>query len=171
MGDQTSLRYTFSTSELGVRVHPPLQPSALLLPLACMVRISLSFECTPRGGSGSKTWIGSDISFLSNGSDISFSNGSDISFFRTARISLSFERFGYLFLAQWIQNLERENKLTVIKLTDGDYLRTLENAVQVRKRSCTLIVNLVGAPVYVSDRTVGWLRDQGRKLGAFGVEE
>ena len=32
---------------------------------------------------------------------------------------------------QWIQNLERENKLTVIKLTDGDYLRTLENAVQV----------------------------------------
>eukprot|EP00903_Cladosiphon_okamuranus_P016611 g15323.t1 len=30
----------------------------------------------------------------------------------------------------WIQNLERENKLTVIKLTDGDYLRTLENAVQ-----------------------------------------
>lgn len=35
---------------------------------------------------------------------------------------------------QWIQNLERENKLTVIKLTDGDYLRTLENAVQVRRR-------------------------------------
>lgn len=33
--------------------------------------------------------------------------------------------------AQWIQNLEKENKLTVIKLTDGDYLRTLENAVQV----------------------------------------
>lgn len=32
---------------------------------------------------------------------------------------------------QWIQNLEKENKLTVIKLTDGDYLRTLENAVQV----------------------------------------
>ncbi|CAM9096885.1 unnamed protein product, partial [Ectocarpus sp. 4 AP-2014] len=31
---------------------------------------------------------------------------------------------------KWIQNLERENKLTVIKLTDGDYLRTLENAVQ-----------------------------------------
>lgn len=32
---------------------------------------------------------------------------------------------------QWIQNLEKDNKLTVIKLTDGDYLRTLENAVQV----------------------------------------
>lgn len=31
---------------------------------------------------------------------------------------------------QWIQNLEKQNKLTVIKLTDGDYLRTLENAVQ-----------------------------------------
>lgn len=37
---------------------------------------------------------------------------------------------------KWIQNLEKLNKLTVIKLTDGDYLRTLENAVQVRvKRS------------------------------------
>lgn len=32
---------------------------------------------------------------------------------------------------QWIQNLEKSNKLTAIKLTDGDYLRTLENAVQV----------------------------------------
>lgn len=32
---------------------------------------------------------------------------------------------------QWIQNLEKNNKLTVIKLTDSDYLRTLENAVQV----------------------------------------
>lgn len=31
---------------------------------------------------------------------------------------------------QWIQNLEKHNKLTIIKLTDGDYLRTLENAVQ-----------------------------------------
>ena len=39
---------------------------------------------------------------------------------------------------QWIQNLERENKLTVIKLTDGDYLRTLENAVQVISGSAAL---------------------------------
>ncbi|CAM9634607.1 unnamed protein product, partial [Choristocarpus tenellus] len=31
---------------------------------------------------------------------------------------------------KWVRNMEKDNKLTVIKLTDGDYLRTLENAVQ-----------------------------------------
>jgi dynein heavy chain len=31
---------------------------------------------------------------------------------------------------KWIRNMERENSLKVIKLTDQDYLRTLENAVQ-----------------------------------------
>ncbi|KAF1322385.1 Dynein heavy chain, partial [Globisporangium splendens] len=31
---------------------------------------------------------------------------------------------------KWIRNMEKNNKLTVIKLTDGDYMRTLENAIQ-----------------------------------------
>ncbi|CAK4166458.1 unnamed protein product [Aphanomyces euteiches] len=31
---------------------------------------------------------------------------------------------------KWIRNMEKENGLNVIKLTDGDYLRTLENSVQ-----------------------------------------
>jgi len=31
---------------------------------------------------------------------------------------------------KWIKNMERENNVQVIKLTDGDYLRTLENAIQ-----------------------------------------
>ncbi|KAG6610110.1 Dynein heavy chain [Phytophthora cinnamomi] len=31
---------------------------------------------------------------------------------------------------KWIRNMEKENQMTVIKLTDADYMRTLENAVQ-----------------------------------------
>ncbi|KAI9224756.1 dynein heavy chain and region D6 of dynein motor-domain-containing protein [Blastocladiella britannica] len=31
---------------------------------------------------------------------------------------------------KWIKNMEKENNLQVIKLTDSDYLRTLENAIQ-----------------------------------------
>ncbi len=31
---------------------------------------------------------------------------------------------------KWVKNMERPHDLRVIKLTDGDYMRTLENAVQ-----------------------------------------
>ncbi|EDO37961.1 predicted protein [Nematostella vectensis] len=31
---------------------------------------------------------------------------------------------------KWIKNSEKENQLSVIKLTDGDYIRTLENSIQ-----------------------------------------
>jgi dynein heavy chain len=31
---------------------------------------------------------------------------------------------------KWVKNMEKANNLQVIKLTDGDYLRTLENAIQ-----------------------------------------
>ena len=31
---------------------------------------------------------------------------------------------------KWVKNMERDNKLNVIKLTDHSYLRTLENAIQ-----------------------------------------
>eukprot|EP00741_Cyanophora_paradoxa_P002212 tig00000555_g2144.t1 len=31
---------------------------------------------------------------------------------------------------KWVKNMEKANKLAVIKLSDGDYLRTLENAIQ-----------------------------------------
>ena len=31
---------------------------------------------------------------------------------------------------KWVKNMERENNLQVIKLTDSDYMRTLENAIQ-----------------------------------------
>ncbi|XP_075239189.1 dynein axonemal heavy chain 7-like isoform X2 [Convolutriloba macropyga] len=31
---------------------------------------------------------------------------------------------------KWVKNMEKENKLSVIKLTDPDYMRTLENCIQ-----------------------------------------
>ena len=31
---------------------------------------------------------------------------------------------------KWTKNMEKENTLSVIKLTDSDYMRTLENAIQ-----------------------------------------
>lgn len=31
---------------------------------------------------------------------------------------------------KWIKNFEKENQLSVIKLTDTDYMRTLENCIQ-----------------------------------------
>jgi len=31
---------------------------------------------------------------------------------------------------KWVKNMERDNKLNVIKLTDASYLRTMENAIQ-----------------------------------------
>lgn len=31
---------------------------------------------------------------------------------------------------KWVKNLEKDNNLSVIKLTDGDYMRTLENCIQ-----------------------------------------
>ena len=30
---------------------------------------------------------------------------------------------------KWTKNMEKDNKLSLIKLTDGDYMRTLENCV------------------------------------------
>jgi hypothetical protein len=36
---------------------------------------------------------------------------------------------------KWIKNLEKPNSLQVIKLSEGgEYLRTLENAIQVRQQ-------------------------------------
>jgi hypothetical protein len=32
---------------------------------------------------------------------------------------------------KWIRSMEKEAGLLVVKLTDGNYLRTLENAIQV----------------------------------------
>lgn len=31
---------------------------------------------------------------------------------------------------KWVKNSEKDNNLNVIKLTDGDYMRTLENCIQ-----------------------------------------
>jgi len=31
---------------------------------------------------------------------------------------------------KWVKNMERDNRLNVIKQTDSTYLRTLENAIQ-----------------------------------------
>lgn len=31
---------------------------------------------------------------------------------------------------KWVKNLERDSNLSVIKLTDPDYMRTLENCIQ-----------------------------------------
>ena len=30
---------------------------------------------------------------------------------------------------RWVKNSEKENNLSVIKLTDSDYMRTLENCI------------------------------------------
>ena len=32
---------------------------------------------------------------------------------------------------KWIKNMEKENKLSVIKLSDSNYIRTLENSITV----------------------------------------
>lgn len=32
---------------------------------------------------------------------------------------------------KWVKNLEKKNRLNVIKLSDTNYARTLENAIQV----------------------------------------
>ena len=34
---------------------------------------------------------------------------------------------------KWIKNMEKENKLSVIKLSDSNYIRTLENSITVRE--------------------------------------
>ena len=31
---------------------------------------------------------------------------------------------------KWIKNMEKENKLAVLKLSDSTYIRTLENSIQ-----------------------------------------
>ena len=31
---------------------------------------------------------------------------------------------------KWIKNMEKENKLSVLKLTDSTYIRNLENCIQ-----------------------------------------
>lgn len=31
---------------------------------------------------------------------------------------------------KWVKNSEKDNKLNIIKLTDDDYMRTLENCIQ-----------------------------------------
>ena len=33
---------------------------------------------------------------------------------------------------KWVKNMERPNKLSVIKLSDPNYARTLENSIQAR---------------------------------------
>lgn len=50
-------------------------------------------------------------------------------------INLGLARYLFLFLPpgqanKWIKNMERPNKLSVIKLSDKDYARTLENSIQ-----------------------------------------
>jgi len=34
---------------------------------------------------------------------------------------------------KWVKNMEKENKLSVIKLSDSNYIRTLENSITVSK--------------------------------------
>ncbi len=36
---------------------------------------------------------------------------------------------------KWVKNMERVNKLEVIKLSDPTYLRTLENCIQVSQHA------------------------------------
>ena len=47
---------------------------------------------------------------------------------------------------KWVKNMEKASNLQVIKLTDGDYLRTLENAIQF------------GLPVYSRTSARNWTR-------------
>ena len=51
---------------------------------------------------------------------------------------------------KWIKNMEKENKLEVIKLSDPNYLRALENCIQVsnviminRKLFCLAYDNII----------------------------
>ena len=52
--------------------------------------------------------------------------------FRFIRLYLASEAISVCVVGQankWIKNMERDNKLGIIKLTDATYLRTLENAI------------------------------------------
>ena len=55
---------------------------------------------------------------------------------------------------KWIKNMEKENKLSVIKLSDSNYIRTLENSITVReewkknhKKGRVLFVCVMRGPV------------------------
>lgn len=37
---------------------------------------------------------------------------------------------------KWVKNMEKKNNLHVIKLTDADYVRTLENCIQFGTPVC-----------------------------------
>ena len=49
---------------------------------------------------------------------------------------------------KWVKNMEKENKLSVVKLSDANYIRTLENSITVSNLNslvfnniCLIIVN------------------------------
>ena len=39
---------------------------------------------------------------------------------------------------KWVKNMEKKNNLHVIKMTDADYVRTLENCIQFGTPVCHL---------------------------------
>ena len=41
---------------------------------------------------------------------------------------------------KWIKNMEKDKKLEVIKLSDPNYLRSLENCIQVCSIPCVLVI-------------------------------
>ncbi len=47
---------------------------------------------------------------------------------------------------KWIKNMERDNKLMVVKLSDEDYLRTLENCITVGQNGYRAIGRCVKWP-------------------------
>jgi len=44
---------------------------------------------------------------------------------------------------KWVKNMEKKNNLHVIKMTDADYVRTLENCIQFGTPVCRLISRCV----------------------------
>ena len=54
---------------------------------------------------------------------------------------------------KWVKNMEKENDLKVIKLTDKNYLRTLENAIQI---GTPVLLEDVGEKLNGAIQVRGW---------------
>lgn len=66
---------------------------------------------------------------------------------------------------KWVKNSEKENNLSIIKLTDSDYMRTLENCIQF---GTPLLLENVGEELDPSLEPL--LLKQTFKQGAFNVK-
>ena len=62
---------------------------------------------------------------------------------------------------KWVKNMEKENKLAVIKLSDSNYIRTLENSITVSNWIIQSVVRSANQPTnQPTNQTVNQLINQ-----------